>query len=367
MTKHAKFSPSAAHRWLNCTASFKASKDYAYKESPFAFEGTVAHELAEKCLTTKNSPFEAVGKTRYNKNLDLTIEVTTEMAEHVQFYIDYIDTIKEFCFKPTVYIEESSPILGNLCFGTVDCLIVDIQNKTMHVIDFKYGKGVKVNAYKNEQLMMYALGYFGNRFTVTLHVVQPRITHHVDTYFVELDELRMFSNVVRQTIADIQDDRTTFTPGEKQCLWCPHKLNCDALAEHVKETTIDLFDDINDNDDLRKLILDNKKLIINFLNSIETDVTERLIRGEKFKGYKLVEVYSRRKWNNEAEASLVEKLGKKAYTKKLINITEAQKQFGRTFVDNYTIKSKGKLTLVKSNDKRLSIHDVNQKEILNLL
>lgn len=367
MSKHAKFSPSSAHRWLNCTASFKASRDYPYKESSFAFEGTVAHELAEKCLTTKNSPFEAVGKTRYNDKLDLTVTVTTEMAEHVQFYIDYIDSIKESCFNPKVYIEERSQILGDLSFGTVDCLIVDVQNQLIHIIDFKYGKGVKVNAYKNEQLMMYALGYFGNRFSASLHIVQPRINNHVDTYRLGLDELQAFSRTVQQVISDIQDNRTSFTPGEKQCLWCPHKMNCNALAEHVKQTTIDLFDDVDDNDDLRKVILDNKKLIINFLNSIETDVTERLLRGETFEGYKLVEGRSTRKWNGEAETALIVELGKKAYTKKLIGVTEAQKQLGKEFVDNHTTKSNGKLTLVSESDKRPSIQEINQKEIIDLL
>ena len=367
MTKHAQFSPSSAHRWLNCTASFKASKGYPYKESAFAFEGTVAHELAEKCLTTKNSPFKAIGKTRHNKKLNLTVTVTTEMAEHVQFYIDYINSIEESCFNPNVYIEERSQILGNLCFGTVDCLIVDIQNQTIHVIDFKYGKGVKVNAYKNEQLMLYALGYFGNRFTATLHIVQPRINNHVDTYSVGLEELHMFSKKTQQTIFDIQNDVTTFTPGEKQCLWCPHKNNCDALAKHVKQTTIDLFDDMDDNDDLRRSILDNRKLIINFLNSIESDVIERLMRGEEFKGYKLVYGRSIRKWNEEAKAALFGKLGQNAYTKKLIGVTEAQKQLGKEFVDTYTTKIEGKPTLVSSDDKRPSMEEINQKDILNLL
>ena len=133
-----------------------------------------------------------------------------------------------------------------------------------------------------------------------------------------------------------------------------------ALGEHVKQTTIDFFNDAPYKDKLHKVILDNKKLIIDFLNSIESDVTERLTRGEEFEGYKLVQGRSTRKWNDEAKTALLGKLGQNAYTKKLIGVTEAQKQLGKEFVDTYTTKSEGKPTLVSSDDKRPSMEEINQ-------
>ena len=41
-------------------------------------------------------------------------------------------------------------------FGTGDCII--IADRTLHVIDFKYGQGVLVEAEHNPQMMLYALG-----------------------------------------------------------------------------------------------------------------------------------------------------------------------------------------------------------------
>lgn len=41
-------------------------------------------------------------------------------------------------------------------FGTGDCLI--IANKTLYIIDLKYGRGVLVDAEDNPQMMLYALG-----------------------------------------------------------------------------------------------------------------------------------------------------------------------------------------------------------------
>lgn len=362
MTKHSQYSPSGASRWLACTASVKAASCYSRCESPYAFEGSVAHELAEKCLRTNNSPTAAIGRTRYNKQLDLTVTVTQEMADHVQTYINYINQVKESCFEPKVLIEERVSILNSLSFGTVDCLIVDHPNNIIHIIDLKYGKGVRVDAYKNEQLMMYALGMFDNRFKAELHVVMPRL-NHFDTYTCEVDELFKFAQTVQIAIKDIQEDNTHFKPGEKQCLWCPHKANCEALTEHTHKCTIDMFDSLDSLDSLeqdkkKKEILDNKNLIIKFLSTVEADVTVRLKGGQEFTGYKLVEGRSNRKWCVDAEEALLLKLGVKAYApEELIGVTEAQKKLGKTFVDDHTTKSEGKTVLVKDSDKRKSLSE----------
>ena len=45
-------------------------------------------------------------------------------------------------------------------FGTADCIIAG--DGTLHVIDFKYGTGVLVEAERNPQMMLYALGRFAS-------------------------------------------------------------------------------------------------------------------------------------------------------------------------------------------------------------
>ena len=49
---HALLSPSAAHRWLNCTASPLLEKDVKDSGSTFAEEGSLAHAIAAKKLKT---------------------------------------------------------------------------------------------------------------------------------------------------------------------------------------------------------------------------------------------------------------------------------------------------------------------------
>jgi len=48
--KHSKYSPSGAHRWVNCPASIKLCEGLESKSSKYAAEGTDAHEVCEYFL-----------------------------------------------------------------------------------------------------------------------------------------------------------------------------------------------------------------------------------------------------------------------------------------------------------------------------
>ena len=47
MSKHALLSPSAAHRWMNCTPAARLEATLPEKPSEFAQEGTLAHSVCE--------------------------------------------------------------------------------------------------------------------------------------------------------------------------------------------------------------------------------------------------------------------------------------------------------------------------------
>lgn len=77
------------------------------------------------------------------------------MQEHTDAYVDYVyeqlEIVKQNCKDPIVLIEQhvdfSEYVPGG--FGTADCVIV--SNNMLHIIDFKYGIGVLVDAYGKER------------------------------------------------------------------------------------------------------------------------------------------------------------------------------------------------------------------------
>lgn len=75
-------------------------------------------------------------------------------------------------------------------FGTGDYII--IADGVLHIIDFKYGKGVQVAAKDNSQLMLYSLGSLNlydalyDIKEVTMTIFQPHKFHiSMDTKSVE--------------------------------------------------------------------------------------------------------------------------------------------------------------------------------------
>ena len=90
MTAHAKLSASGAHRWMNCPGSVRAEEGLKDSSSPFAEEGTKAHDLMEQMLLYARTDID-----KYD----------IEMAEHVRTYVDYVESQK----KPgdALFVEEA--------------------------------------------------------------------------------------------------------------------------------------------------------------------------------------------------------------------------------------------------------------------
>ena len=153
-------------------------------------------------------------------------------------------------------------------------------------------------------------------------------------------------------------------PGYKQCEFCNAKASCTALDKFTQEIISADFDNLDEvdsesvTDERVKLILDNKKLIESFLSAVETRAFERLVSGEKIPGYKIVEGKSNRKWIDDAEAKLIEKLGDEAFEKSLIGITAAEKKLNKKEVNDLTYKPQGRLTLAPESDKRPAVTSV---------
>ncbi len=366
MATHAKLSASGSERWLKCTGSIKAEEGYANVSSIFALEGTAAHELAELALTQAKPASNFIGIPLPETN---AIEVTQDMADYVQIYIDYVQSLGGIqMYEQRVDFSE----WVTEGFGTSDAII--IKDKTLHVVDLKYGKGVQVYADDNSQGMLYALGAYSDYSTiyeidnVIISIVQPRLDHIDQSEPIAIQDLLKFGEYARLKAEEALSDNAPRSAGVKQCQFCKAKATCAELQRVTDKTLLSTFEQIDNvpkvdvltHEQLR-YALDNKKLIVSWLDAVEELVTNKLHDGETFKGYKLVEGRSLREWSNEMEAEnrLKELLGDDAYNKKLLSVTQAEKALGKANIEHVADlinKPSGKPTLAPESDKRIALN-----------
>lgn len=364
--KHAKLSASGAHRWMTCSGSIKAEEGLPESHSAFAEEGTAAHELAELALTTEHATRWYVGTLLPETNY----LVTQEMAEYVQMYVDFVLSLGGMqMYEQRVDFSEWVPE----GFGTSDALVLT-DDGTLHVCDLKYGKGIRVDAQGNEQGMLYALGaysMFNNILTINqvqIKIIQPRLDHVSESDPISIPDLLKFGEKARLKAEEALSDNAKRSSNEKACQFCKAKATCGELKRVTEQAIMAQFDNIEAapmvntlSDEQLRFALDNKKLIVSWLDAVEALVNDRLVSGEQFDGYKLVEGRSLREWANEleAEVTLKELLGDEAYTKKLLSVAQAEKVLGKANADkiiDLVSKPKGKPALAPESDKRPAIN-----------
>lgn len=364
MGKHALLSASSSHRWLNCPPSARLSENYADKGSDFAAEGTDAHALCEFRLR------ELLGLEAENPIENLTW-YNEEMESCASDYVSYITELaaeaKKVCTDPLVLIEQRLDYSRYVesGFGTGDCII--IADGTLHIVDFKYGQGILVEAKHNPQMMLYALGaleLFDGIYDidiVSMTVYQPRRSN-ISTYTIPKQELLNWANEVLVPTAELAfNGDGEFHCGE-WCQFCKAKADCRERAEaNLKMARHEFKLPPLLTDDEVEEILGKVDELVSWANDIKTYALQAAISGKEWFGYKLVEGRSNRKYTDEtAVASAVESVGFDPYEKKLLGITEMQKMLGKAKFEEllgaFIYKPQGKPTLVAASDNRTIIN-----------
>ena len=366
---HALLSASGSHRWMACPPSARLEECCQNKESDAAKEGTVAHELCE--LKVKVQLGEDVSMSEYEALKENPL-FTKEMDACTNIYADYcIDTAKEENGLPLIEVELDLSSYIPEGFGTVDCVIV--SEKTLHVIDFKYGRGVEVSPVENSQLMIYALGAYDlyspiyDFETVKLTIVQPRLSAEPKTWECDVQHLLDFAGKLKP-IADLAfKGGGEFAPSEHTCLFCKVKYTCRARADKNLATMFlqekDPYTLSNDEiGEILAMVSDFPK----WIKDLEDYALEQLLSGKEIKGYKAVEGRSSRVWSDEKKAfeTIIEDgtEEKDLYETTPLSLAKIEKLLGKkkftSLVGGYVTKSQGKPTLTLSSDIRPSIQDV---------
>jgi hypothetical protein len=367
MAAHAKLSASGSHRWLNCPGSVKAEKGIKEHYSAFAQEGTCAHELAELVLQSDGVARDWVSHQLIENNAHT---VDSDMADYVQQYVDIVKAYGgQQSYEQRVDFSDWIPE----GFGTCDALIVN--DDELIVVDLKYGKGIRVDAENNSQGVLYALGAFAeveaiyDIKSVRIVIVQPRLDH-VDEWVITTDELLKLGETYHVAAEAALSDDGERLPGEKQCQWCKAKATCPQLKQYAEQVIVAQFDDLDDGltspdkltDAQLATAISAKSLVVSWFDAVQQLITDRLLNGDGFPGYKLVAGRSSRNWSNEGDATakLVELIGlDDAFERKLLSPVKAEKVLGKTkkqLVADLIAKSEGKPTLALETDKRPAVN-----------
>ncbi len=358
--KHALLSASSSHRWLNCPPSARLSEGFKDSVSSFAAEGTDAHTLCEyklkKALGLITNE-EAPSLTWYNEEME-------DCANgYVAYVLEIIEEVKRSGIDPIILIEQRLDY-SKYCengYGTGDCVI--IADGIIHIIDYKHGLGVQVDANKNTQLMLYGIGalelfsFIYDIENVVMHIYQPRRSN-ISTFKMKIIDLYDWVNNVLIPVAELAyNGEGEFKSGE-WCQFCKVKTTCRERAiVNMKLASLDFLEPSLLNDEEIEEILLKVDGLVEWANDIKDYALQTAIRGKRWTGFKLVEGRSVRKYSDEKTVvSTITNAGYDPYEKKLLGITEMQKRLGKSKFDELLsgllIKPIGKPTLVLESDKR---------------
>lgn len=361
--KHAVLSASSSHRWLNCNPSARLEEKFEDNETEAAAEGTAAHALCEHKLRKMLKLRSRKPTNKYDCD---------EMDEYTDGYVEFVSEqiaqAKQFCKDPLVLIEQK---LDFSCyvpdgFGTGDCLVV--ADHLLHIIDFKYGMGVLVDAVENPQMMLYALGalrLFDSLYeidTVSMSIYQPR-RDNVSTWTISVAELNEWAENTLVPKAKLAfEGKGEFSPGI-WCTFCKAAVKCRARAEaKLQLAKYEFAEPPLLSDEEIEDILGRVDDLTKWANEIVAYAQDAAINhGKTWNGFKLVESRTIRKYSDEeAVAQAASDAGYyDIYKKSLIPITEMEKLMGKkTFAEvlgGLVVKPQGKPTLVPASDKRPAI------------
>lgn len=368
-TQHALLSASGAHRWLHCTGSPLLEKDFPDSTSVYAQEGTLAHYLCELKLMAYTGEITKRKLTSMKNKLMKSELWQPEMDSTSEAYLDYIkDITMSYTVKPVILIEKKVDFSRYVPegFGTADCLI--LAGDTLHVIDYKHGKGVVVDADHNPQMMLYALGAMSElsllyRFKfVHMTIVQPRV-NNISEFTMSADELIEWGETVVKPKAEAAiSGNGEFEAGD-WCRFCRAKRQCKTRYE----SNDSLYSELSVQHDPRLITLaelgdylKRGKDMAAWLEDMKEYALSESLAGADVPGWKAVEGRGSRAFTDTDEA--VDTLIKNGidesvlYERRVLTLAQMEKAVGKKafgeIVGNLVVKNPGKPTLVEESDKR---------------
>jgi Protein of unknown function (DUF2800) len=331
---HAFCAPSDWEGWSNCPGKPALEEHEPDEDSPYAAEGTLAHEWAATWLRHGGGDIPPQG-------------MPDTLVPGVRLYVtairERIAAFRQAGARTTLLVEQKldiSVVTGERgARGTGDAVLIAEfpEYSVLDVWDLKYGVGVLVSPIENGQEMIYALaaialhGLTQEFREVNLVIHQPRVAEHPQEWRVPLEQLYLFGAKVTEAAAlslSLRGEATALShlnPGEAQCRFCRAKYRCPALIKVVHEEVFTEFQKESDPRAVpvpiedRALVLppDKKalllargmgrvKLIEEWCLATRAAVDRSLLAGESVPGFKLVGGRKgARAWTDEEAAAML--------------------------------------------------------------
>ena len=308
---HAEFGPSTLERVVECPGSVQASRGIPRRPGgPDALEGSLAHLALELLSKLEEAEGSLAARKRLNKFFPM------EMVDHAfETFCKVVKDVPAGAIRMSEQKVDISHFTKKGQYGTLDIAIVEEFGR-LTIRDFKYGRGVVVEPKGNIQLIAYALGLskkFDHNFAeVELGISQPRIDHKDGpdrSHVMSMGALLKYEKKIKTAVVLAEGKNPPFNAGE-HCRWCPAKATCPEIGrKKVKEAAADFDEilDVNPKDLTRIEDLDKRlpKLLVAFahvrtyMKAVEDYAEDKLVRGEKIKGFAMVDKDGRRHYKNE--------------------------------------------------------------------
>ena len=366
--RHALLSASSAHQWMHCTPSARLGENVPDKASEYAEEGRLAHSIAELKLRKK---FEVMTQRTYTMRLNKLKKdprYSPELDTITDAYLEYVTELAMgYPSRPAVVVEQQVEFSRWVPegFGTSDCIILGARR--MDVVDFKAGRGVAVDAERNPQMMLYALGALEaysmlyDIQDVCLHIVQPRVSSTPSTWEITAENLLKWADAEVKPLADLAwKGEGETTPGD-WCRFCRVKAQCRARADQyaMLEDFAAIPGPLLSDAEIGERLTQAKGLT-QWAKDLEAYALAACLEGRELPGWKVVEGRRTRAFDDPDAAfgDIVAAGVDEAmlYERRPLTLSQIEKIVGKTrfaeIAGAHVVKSPGKPTLAPASDKR---------------
>lgn len=323
---HAKYSPSMIGRVLHCPGSVRLCDTLPPSlESVYSKEGVLLHDYAKVAVDTFfHEHTGSIGGTswngyRYAKNMT---------KEHEELILGVVDQLQQriipadggFC----EVIQDIRVHTTDEVNGTLDLAVV--TDDAVHIVDFKFGAGVPVEAEGNEQLLCYLEGFLNGTYSSLpkmnlyakdwyIWIFQPRLERYLCAH-VDVREMDQFIKRMNRAIRLSKVPNPPFNAGEHcRTKFCPAGGCCKARLQYANEEAAAVFGLGDDKDGRPNWTMTNAELaefykqekeVVSAFAAIKEYLFNELYAGRKVQGYKLVAGRGRREWASGLDADKLE-------------------------------------------------------------